>query len=112
MINTIWITIIIVLVLDFTDFMDSVKSAISWLLTGGKSRNNDYSLRPADCPVCCSWWTNLIYIALTGNFNIFNMMVVLALAVVGTTIISSIIRMAETIILKAITKVTRFFDNL
>lgn len=108
MINTIYITLIVVIILDQTDAMDGIKRLLSRFLTNGKVNTSDYSLKPLDCPLCLSWWLNLIYIIAVGKFSLANTVIILLLAI-STPIINDIIILAMTAIQRLISLINNIF---
>lgn len=74
------ITVIWVIILDLTDFMPTVKSWISSILTKGNSHNNDYRIKPFDCSLCMSWWSNFALMLCTGTLGFINILIALWLA--------------------------------
>lgn len=78
--NLVTIAALWVVVLDMTDFMDTIKGWISAILTKGKSHNSDYRLKPVDCSLCMTWWTCLVYLLVTGNVTLATLLAALTLA--------------------------------
>lgn len=64
------ITFVVVFIVDVSGAIDSLKSALKWVLTNGKMSHSDYRLKPFDCSLCTSFWVGLIYLLCTGNFTI------------------------------------------
>lgn len=67
---------ILVYLIDCSGFVDSVKLFISDLLTRGKIKTTNFSLKPFTCSLCMVWWVGLLYIIITGNFTILNLLLV------------------------------------
>ena len=104
--NFLIIAVIWVVILDLTDFMPTVKGWISSILTKGKCHNSDYQLKPFDCSLCMSWWSILIYIIVTNQFTLLNIMLALLIAW-ATPIIKDILILANTGINTLINKLMR-----
>ena len=64
------ITIIVVVVIDLTDFIDSLKSGLKWIITKGKMSSSDYRIKPIDCSLCMTFWCNIIFLLVTSNFSL------------------------------------------
>ena len=74
MINLIFINIATVYLIDQSGGMDSLKSLLKRLLTNGKMKGSDYSLKPFDCSKCMTFWVSIIYLLFMGEFSIFTFM--------------------------------------
>lgn len=61
MIDLLFISVIIVFIIDLSGIMPNIKGMISLLLTNGKIRKTDYSIKPFDCSLCMTFWIGLIY---------------------------------------------------
>ena len=68
--NLFLIAVICVFIVDISGVIDSLKSAIKWLLTNGKMKNSNYDLKPLSCSLCMTFWIGLIYLLCTSNFTI------------------------------------------
>ena len=108
MINCLFITIIWVVVLDQLHFWDDITSVISGWLTNGKIKK-PIQLKPFNCSVCMSFWTNLAYIIVTNQFSILMVLYILTLSW-GTPIISSILTLVKNLFLKFINTIANKFD--
>lgn len=76
--NMLFITIICVLVIDDSGFINSIKYFIGKCL--GIKNYSAIMLKPFDCSYCCSFWCNIIYLLITYNFTIQNILVALLLS--------------------------------
>ena len=108
MINCLFITIIWVVVLDQLHFWDDITSVISGWLTNGKIKK-PIQLKPFNCSVCMSFWTNLAYIIVTNQFSILMILYILVLSWT-TPIISSILTLVKNLFLKFINTIANKFD--
>lgn len=68
-INLILIACIVVMVVDISGVVDSIKSGLKWVLTKGKMNNSDYRLKPFDCSFCMNFWSGIIYLLVIGEFT-------------------------------------------
>ena len=68
--NILLITIIIVFIIDCTDFILTLKIKLwNWTFNYSKPYK-EYSIKPFDCSLCLSWWCNIIVLLVTNNFTI------------------------------------------
>lgn len=70
MINLILINIIVVFLIDQSGFIVEFKSWLKKLLTNGKMKDSNYSLKPFDCSLCMTFWTSLIYLLIINGLTI------------------------------------------
>lgn len=70
MIELLIIAAVVVFIVDISGAVDSLKTALKWLLTKGKMKDNNYILKPFDCSLCMVFWVGLAYLLFTGNFTI------------------------------------------
>lgn len=64
------IGIIFTVITDITDFPESAKKGLSWLLTKGKIVKSDYRFHLLDCSTCQIFWASMIYLLCTGHFTL------------------------------------------
>lgn len=101
------ITVIVVFIVDISGAIDSLKSALKWILTKGKMKDSNYILKPIDCSLCMSFWSGLIYLLVVGKFTLFYVTVVCILACfVG--IIKNCILLVEDVITKIIQVIYKY----
>ena len=98
MIDCLLITICWVIILDQLHFFEDFTSTIKSILTKGKFRN-PIQIKPFNCSVCMSFWTNLIYIIIIGNFSIFMIGYILLLSW-SAPIINSIFTLLKNLFIK------------
>lgn len=98
LIKLVLLAYIVVMVVDISGFIDSLKSGLKWVLTGGKMNNSDYRLKPIDCSLCMTFWVGIIYLFITGLFSIKYLAFVLLLAVLSEVIKDTILLMKDTMI--------------
>ena len=109
LINLLLITIISVIIIDISGFIDSLKSGIKWCLTKGKMNNSDYRLKPIDCSFCTNFWLGIIYLLVTGNITLYYIAAVLILSCFCGLIKSSIL-LIEDIFKTFINRIYKFID--
>lgn len=90
-INLLLITVGIVIIIDRTDFVDSIKHCIWKFAFKNTKPYREFQLKPFDCSLCMTWWTSLLYLIITKNFTIPYIILALTLAyltpVINTTLI-------------------------
>lgn len=100
-INILLITVIAVIVIDITDFVNNIKKIISSLLTNGRIKSNNYSIKPFDCSLCLSFWVSLIYLITINQVTLFTITYTLLIAIL-TPNIQDVIRLVQDSLTKAI----------
>lgn len=93
------ISIIVVIIVDISGFIDSVKTLIGKVLG-----INNVNLKPLDCSFCLNFWTSLGYLVITNQLSITAVMVTLLLSTM-TSIIKDAIYLIRDLIGKAIDKI-------
>lgn len=104
MVDVILITIIVVCIVDVSGFIDTIKSLLKRIMTGGKMSDPNYSLKPIDCSLCMSFWTNLIYTIATGQFSLWILTFILLCSVM-TPVIRDIIFTIRDLMIKLIGRI-------
>lgn len=77
----------------YSGFPYEIENIISKRLKFGKFKLP----KPFSCPLCMTWWTTLLYIIITGNLTLFNILACLLLAL-STTAIDSAYRLVFSLI--------------
>ena len=93
------ITVIVVIIVDISGFVDSVKTLIGKVL-----HINNVSLKPIDCSFCMNFWASIGYLVITNELSITAVMVALLLSTM-TPIIKDAIYLIRDSIGKAINKI-------
>ena len=93
------ITVIVVIIVDISGFVDSVKTLIGKVL-----HINNVSLKPLDCSFCLNFWASIGYLVITNELTITAIMVTLLLSTM-TPIIKDAIYLMRDLIGKAINKI-------
>ncbi len=92
------ISIIVVIIVDISGFIDSVKTLIGKVLG-----INNVNLKPFDCSFCLNFWVSLIYLLITNELTITAVMVTLLLSTM-TSIIKDAIYLIRDFLGKIISK--------
>lgn len=93
------ITIVVVIIVDISAFVDSIKNLI------GKALGiNNVKLKPFDCSFCMNFWTSIAYLLITNELTITAVMVTLLLSTM-TPIIKDAIYLIRDLIGKIINKI-------
>ena len=92
------ITVIVVIIVDISGFVDSVKSLIGKVLG-----INNVNLKPLDCSFCLNFWVSLAYLLITNELSITAVMVTLLLSTM-TPIVKDTIYLMRDLIGKIISK--------
>lgn len=106
--NIFIITLIIVFVLDLTDFWENVSKGLSWIITKGKVVKS-FQLKPFSCSLCLPIYVNLIYVLAAGAFSIPMMGYILLMSYL-TPIFADAMRLIRDCILKVIDKIRLYFN--
>ena len=93
------LTVIVVIIVDISGFVDSIKSLIGKVLG-----INNVNLKPLDCSFCLNFWVSLIYLLITNELSITAVMVALLLSTM-TPIIKDAIYLMRDLIGKIINKI-------
>lgn len=68
--NLFIISIIWVLILDLCGFARTIDTLLYRLIYKNRTYREDAHFPPFDCSLCMTFWTGLLYILLTGGFNL------------------------------------------
>lgn len=92
-IDIILITIINVIVIDISGFIDSIKEGLKkWLNIKG-----EIHLKPFDCSFCMTFWIGIIYLLIQHTFTLPYIALVLFSAYMTTTIYNILITLKDVI---------------
>ena len=98
------LTLIVIFVIDFSGFPDTIKRALGkWL------RCRVERLKPFDCSLCMTWWCGLLAIVICRQFTLCNIAVVALLALFADKI-ADVLRLVRDIISKGISKLYDIFE--
>ena len=86
LINLLLLQLIVVFIVDISGVMDSIKYAISKLLTKGVIKTLNYRIKPFDCSLCMTFWVGLIYIIITHKITITYIAFICLLSALTTTV--------------------------
>lgn len=93
------ISIIVVIIVDISGFVDSIKSFVGKVL-----HINNVKLKPFDCSFCLNFWVSIGYLLITNELSITAVMVTLLLSTM-TPIIKDAIYLMRDLIGKIINKI-------
>ena len=104
------ITIAMTIVIDMTDFVDSVKHAL-WRWVFGKDGKpyRDFSMKPVDWSLCASWWLGLGYLIIWGEWTLPLMVLQLWLSIM-TPHIKDILMLCKDLITKIIDAIYMWYQ--
>lgn len=103
MVDLLYIALIVVIIIDLSGFMDSLKSGIKYILTKGKMSSSDYRLKPLDCSLCMTFWLGILYLLITNQFTIGYLLYVCILSIF-TDIFKDTIILVKDLLIKLIRK--------
>lgn len=106
--NILFISLIIVFVLDLTDFWENISKGISYVITKGKVVK-PFNLKPLSCSLCMSFWCNLIYVLIAGAFSIPMLGYILLMSYL-TPVYADAMRLIRDFILKVIDEIRMYFQ--
>lgn len=92
------ITVIVVIIVDISGFIDSIKTLIGKVLG-----INNVKLKPLDCSFCLNFWVSMAYLLITNELSITAVMVTLLLSTM-TPVIGDLIYLVRDSIGKIISK--------
>lgn len=95
LINLILIACIVVIIVDISGVIDSIKSGLKWLLTRGKMNSSDYRLKPIDCSFCMNFWSGIIYLLVIGELTFYYVAFILLLSCFTGVIKDAILLMRD-----------------
>lgn len=81
MLSLFLISLIVVIIVDLSGFIDSLKSGLKRIVTKGRMSGSDYRLKPLDCSFCMTFWTGLVYLLITHSFSLWMLSYLLLLCV-------------------------------
>ena len=86
------IAVIVVIIIDISGFIDSIKEFIGKMLNIANVR-----LKPLDCSFCMNWWVSLLYIYITNNLTLSTILFALLCSTL-TPVISDMIYLIRDIL--------------
>lgn len=98
------ITVIVVIIIDISGFIDSIKEFIGRLLNISNVR-----LKPLDCSFCLNFWVSMVYLLITNELSITAVMVTLLLSVM-TPVIQDLIYVIRDLISTIINKISNVIN--
>lgn len=98
------IAVIVVIIIDISGFIDSIKEFIGKMLNIANVR-----LKPLDCSFCVNWWLSLLYLIYTNELSLTTVMFALIMSVM-TTVISDLIYLIRDLIANLINKISNLIN--
>lgn len=92
------ITITVSLIVDISGIIDSIKYAISKFL---KCEPHQIRLKPFDCSLCMSFWTEMAYLIYNNNITLVNITLAILFACYSS-LVSEIYYTIKDIIIKVL----------
>ena len=77
LLNILVINLALILVIDLSGFVPSIKRLISKWLTKNQIETDSFRIRPFDCSYCMTFWCTLLFIIVTGQFTFLNLLFVI-----------------------------------
>ena len=99
MLGILYITILVVFLVEFSGIIDTLKGALGKWLKCRVER-----LRPLDCSLCMVWWCNLLYIAIVGQFSLGNILLC-AISALFADKVAELLSLIRDLISKAINQI-------
>ena len=106
MLDLFFIAVVVVVIIDLSGFIDSVKSGLKRWATRGRMSDPNYTLKPIDCSTCQIFWFGLLYLIITHQFTLFMLAYVCVLS-----IMSMVIKEFILLIRNVFLTVLRYFDR-
>lgn len=104
------LTVMMVIVIDLTDFIDSLKQAIwKWVFKGNPREYRDFRLKPIDCALCSSFWLGMLYLVIWGKWTIGLMVFQLFLSYI-TPVIKDALLLIKAILQRMVDAVWDYFQ--
>ena len=86
------ITVIVVIIVDISGFIDSIKAFVGKVLG-----INNVSLKPLDCSLCMTFWVSMVYLIYANELSITTLMFSLLISVM-TPVIQDLIYLIRDIL--------------
>lgn len=110
LINLLVISLIIVFIIDTTDFVDTIKQKVWKFAFSDKKPYKEFSCKPFDCSLCMTWWTGLIYLLIIHKFTILYVGYIALLALL-TPVFNSILILIKDVFAYLLNKIYKVIDN-
>lgn len=101
LLDLLFIQICVVIVVDETDLVDTIKRFISRLIL--KQEFTNWRMKPLDCSLCLNTWISIIYTIVIGNFTIVNLTFILLLSFL-TPVTYELLNLTKNTIIKICSK--------
>ena len=95
------ITVIVVIIVDISGFIDSIKAFVGKVLG-----INNVSLKPLDCSLCMTFWVSMAYLIYANELSITTLMFSLLISVM-TPVIQDLIYLIRDILGSILLKISK-----
>ena len=102
------LTVMMVIIIDLTDFVDTIKQAIWKWVFKDKRQYKEFRLKPFDCSLCMSFWVGLLYLLIWETWTLPLMVYQLFLSYL-TPVIKDVLLLVQTILQRMIDAVYDYF---
>lgn len=102
------LTVMMVIVIDLTDFIDSVKQGVWKWVFKDKRPYKEFRMKPFDCSLCMSFWVGLLYLIIWGQWSLPLMVFQLFLSYL-TPIFKDALLLVQTLLQRMIDAVYDYF---
>ena len=99
--NLLIINLVVILIVDISGFVPNLKRFISKWLTKDRITTTEFSLKPFDCSFCMTFWSLLLYIAVTQQFTFINILGVVTITLF-TDVTKQLLLLIKDLLLKMI----------
>ena len=79
LLNLLIINLAVILIIDLSGFIPTLKRLISKILTKNNFNTTDFTLKPLDCSYCMTFWSLLVYLITIGQFTFVNLLIIILL---------------------------------
>lgn len=94
--NTFCIMLIAVIIIDYSDFIESIKMLIKKILKI-KTDITNITIKPFDCSFCMSFWLNVLYLCVNHCLTVPNIAYVLLLSALTVPTFNLLCNVIETL---------------
>ena len=90
-INILLISVICVIIIDGTDFIETIKHTIWKFAFNSSKPYRDFQFKPFSCSLCMTWWLSLAYLIFSHHITLpyiaFSLLVAYMTPVINTSLI-------------------------
>ena len=103
------LTVMAVIVIDLTDFVDSIKHGIWKWVFKDKRPFKEFRMKPFDCSLCSSFWLGLLYLVIWGKWSLALMTFQLFLSFL-TPVIKDALMLVKSLLQRMVDAVYDYFQ--